>query len=134
MAKVRVAGARGEIKLQYLVEDTDRHGNVRLYVRRKGQRKIRLYEPPGSDVFLDEYRRAIAGEESPKKAGPDIVRPGSLRWLCVEYFKSADYKRLDPETRRACKNVLEAVCRKAGHLPYSKLEQRNIRRWRDSRA
>src|SRR3712207_5645999 len=107
MAKVRVAGARGEIKLQYLVEDMDRHGNVRLYVRRKGQGKIRLHEAPGSDAFLDEYRRAVAGEITPKKAGPDTVQPGSLRWLCVEYFKSADYERLDPTTRSARRNVLE---------------------------
>ena len=31
-------------RLKYVVEDTDRHGNVRLYFRRGGQ-KIRLRGP-----------------------------------------------------------------------------------------
>lgn len=30
------------VKVKYVVEDKDRHGNVRLYYRRKGHPKIRL--------------------------------------------------------------------------------------------
>ena len=40
MTKVR-------IDFPYLKEDTDRHGNVRIYVRRNGC-KIRIREPKGS--------------------------------------------------------------------------------------
>ena len=32
------------LKLTYLVEDADRHGNIRLYVRKKGRRKVRIRE------------------------------------------------------------------------------------------
>jgi hypothetical protein len=43
---------RSSIRLyRYLVEDVDRHGNVRIYFRRKGQPKIRLREVPGTNAF-----------------------------------------------------------------------------------
>ena len=35
-----------KIKVKYVVEDTDRHGNVRLYFRRNGK-KIHLPGPVG---------------------------------------------------------------------------------------
>jgi hypothetical protein len=35
------------IRLRYVVEDTDRYGNVRLYFRRKGHKKLRLPGLPG---------------------------------------------------------------------------------------
>jgi hypothetical protein len=47
------------VRFKYVVEDVDRHGNVRLYFRRKGQSKIRLSGIPGSDEFMAEYRAAI---------------------------------------------------------------------------
>ena len=31
-----------KIRLRYIVEDTDRHGNVRIYYRRRGRLKVRL--------------------------------------------------------------------------------------------
>ena len=52
-----------KFRLKYVVEDTDRHGNVRLYYRHGGA-KIRLRGPIGSPEFLTDYRRAAAG---PKK-------------------------------------------------------------------
>jgi hypothetical protein len=42
----------------YLVADTDRHGNRRLYVRRSG-RKIRIRERIGSQAFAAAYERAV---------------------------------------------------------------------------
>jgi len=45
------------MRLKYVVEDTDRHGNVRLYYRRAGHPKIRLRGPVGSPEFLIDYHR-----------------------------------------------------------------------------
>lgn len=48
-----------QFDLPYLVEDIDRHGNVRLYARRKVDgkfRKERIRAQPGSTSFLDETR------------------------------------------------------------------------------
>ncbi len=38
--KLRLRDSTGTIDLKHLVEDVDRHGNVRVYVRRHG-RKVR---------------------------------------------------------------------------------------------
>ena len=37
-----------KLRLRFVVEDIDRHGNVRLYFRRNGQPKIRLIGLPGT--------------------------------------------------------------------------------------
>lgn len=69
-----------KFRLKYVVEDTDRHGNVRLYFRRGG-RKIRLRGPVGSPEFLTDYRRAAAGpkEITEKRVKVGRVKPDSLQ-------------------------------------------------------
>lgn len=57
-----------KMRLKYIVEDTDRHGTVRLYYRRPGQPKIRLRGPSGSPEFLTDYKRAAAGPTTPKSS------------------------------------------------------------------
>ena len=69
----------GHIELKYLIEDVDRHGNVRLYLRRHG-RKIRLHEPPGSQAFMAAYRAALAELES---AGEDAAAGWSLSLIHI---------------------------------------------------
>jgi hypothetical protein len=48
-----------QIDLPYLMQDMDRHGNVRLYVRRKGIGKVRLRLVSGSPKFMDKYKAAL---------------------------------------------------------------------------
>ena len=71
------------IKLRYVVEDVDRHGNVRLYFRRRGKAKVRLHGLPGSDAFMAAYKEALAGQnEKPQR--PSAVQKtarGSFRWF-----------------------------------------------------
>jgi len=56
------------LRFRYVVEDVDRHGNVRLYFRRKGQPKVRLPGVPGSDEFAKAYQSALKGAVSlPRK-------------------------------------------------------------------
>jgi hypothetical protein len=61
-----------KLDLPYLFQDVDRHGNVRLYVRKRiGDRikRERLRQLPGSPTFLAEYQIALerlkAGEGVP---------------------------------------------------------------------
>ena len=35
------------LRLRFVVSDRDRHGNVRYYFRRKGEKKVRLHGFPG---------------------------------------------------------------------------------------
>ena len=89
------------------VEDTDRHGNVRIYYRCKGTGKTRLRDTPWTPEFMAAYNEA-------RVAGPKFAKPGisvgTWRWLCTKYLaECADYKRLDPRTRRVRRQNLKST-------------------------
>jgi integrase len=89
------------------VEDTDRHGNVRVYYRIKGQKKVRLRGTPWSPDFMAAYDEAKGVLPKPSKSRTNV---GTWRWLCTKYFaECADYKRLDPRTRHVRRLVLEST-------------------------
>lgn len=125
-----------KLRLKYVVEDTDRHGNVRIYYRRKGRGKIRLPGPIGSPAFLAAYR---AAEEMAKRpdaahsANVAAIKAGSIRWLCVEYYQSAMFKELDPRTQYVRRGILERFCQNNddGAKPFRLLQPRHIRQRRD---
>ena len=137
MARVRMKDGLGEITLKYLIEDMDRHGNVRLYVRtRKGSPKVRLRETPGTEEFLDEYRAAVKGKPTLPSERKELKLPdiGTLHWLCTAYYGSAEYKQLSDRTRKVRKGILEKFCSKHGEKPFAKLEPRHIRKMRDEKT
>src|SRR5262245_37788040 len=76
------------VKLRYVHQDMDRHGNVRTYFWRKGGPKIRIREEVGSQTFLEVYHRLLAGSQSGKLAPArrSINRPeaGTLELTCEE--------------------------------------------------
>ena len=125
-----------KIKLRYLVEDVDRHGNVRVYFRRKGQRKIRLTGLPGSDQFMEAYRKCLAGLQAPDPKQSKGIRAakGSFKWLCEEYFASAEFKQLDLKTGLVRRRLLDRLCQLYGDKPASRVEPIHIRKMRDSLA
>ena|ERR1700730_17037116 len=55
-------------RIKYVVEDVDRHGNVRIYFRRPGYKKIRLRGPPGSEEFQIAYAAALEKTQSGEAA------------------------------------------------------------------
>ncbi len=57
--KIRIEDGAG-LDLRYLVKDTDRHGNTRIYVRRDG-RKVRIRELATFEEFMAANRAAIDG-------------------------------------------------------------------------
>ena len=116
------------IKLQYLVCDTDRHGNARYYVRAPGQRKVRIKAVPLTEAFMEEYSAAIAGVS---KAAPGAIRRGSFRELSIKYFASGKFKSLDMSTRNWQRRSLESICQKYGTVVpvpprLFAVEQRNL--------
>ena len=52
------------VRYSYVYEDVDRHGNVRLYFWRKGQRKVRVREQPGTEEFTSRYHELLRASES----------------------------------------------------------------------
>ena len=125
-----------DLRLKYLVEDVDRHGNVRIYFRRKGQPKIRIHGSPGSEEFQKAYSLALEKSQSVSKISNEDVRgPGTLFWLCSQYYRSSDFTRLDKRTQHVRRLILEGLCRRgAGHLPFARLTPLAILKWRDDKA
>ena len=126
-----------KIQLKYVAEDIDRHGNVRRYFRREGQRKIRLPGLPGSAEFMDAYRAALGGESAPNKSKAtrnEQAAQGSFRWLCEMYFESSEFKQLDDRTKRVRRNIIDGLCQEHGNKPARLMEVRHVRYIRDARA
>jgi integrase len=140
--KVRLRDGSGTRDYRYITEDVDRHGNVRLYLRRSGQKKIRLLEKPGSAAFDSEYLRAFNGE--PNEASFNIMlasrtvsgyaAPGTMRWLCLQYFASAAFRELHESTQRVRRRILDVICRRAGTFRFADMEPRNVAKLRDEKA
>lgn len=101
MPTFRMKDGSGIFRPKYVVEDTDRHGNVRIYLRKPGQAKVRLHADPGTQAFLDEYRTALLREviAEPCAAIERRGNRGTFKWLCEQYYASAEYKRLGSRTQ-----------------------------------
>ena len=133
--KVRLRDNTGVRLYRYLIEDIDRHGNVRIYFRRKGQQKIRLRETPGTDAFDIEYQRAFRGELKQQTGNlRTISMPGTMRWLCEQYYASAAFQSLAPSTRKVRRAILEEICRRAGDFRYAMMETSHVAKLRDEKA
>jgi len=102
------------LKLRYILEDTDRHGNVRVYFRKRGMPKVRLRGSPGSDEFMVQYNALLSGKPLNAGSGDQKAigrpKPGSWRGLCVDYFSSTAFLNgLDVRTQRVRRAILEAT-------------------------
>lgn len=121
-------------RLSFLAIDTDRHGNERIYFRRHGV-KTRLRGPYGSPEFLVDYQKALSvdGRKAKKTTIAKGPEPSSIRWLCVQYFKSSMFTGLDPKTQKVRRGILERFCQNGndGAKPYTMLLPRHIRVRRD---
>ncbi|TAY89021.1 tyrosine-type recombinase/integrase [Rhizobium leguminosarum] len=125
-----------KLHLRGIIEDTDRHGNIRLYYRIKGKKKVRLREKPGTAAFLREYECAEKGipyGDSPvvsDSTKPVVAR--SFRWLCQQHFKrAANSVTVDTMSRR--RRILEEICVKHGDKPFELLERKHVTAIRDTR-
>jgi integrase len=122
------------VRIKYVVEDVDRHGNVRIYFKRRGYPKTRLPGPIGTDVFWSAYREAIEGKVPSKVAKRTKPHENSFRWLCESYYRSAEFKLLSPRTKAVRRRSLDHFCEKYGDRPYERLEPKHVRSLRDAKA
>lgn len=130
------------IKLPYIIEDVDRYGNVRIYFRRNG-RKVRIRDHLGSHGFHERYaalKKATLEQAPAICCGP---RPNTFRWLCVQFFCSAEYKRLDPRTQYTRRRVIETMfdepvsssCKQTfADFPLNRMTPKALRVLRDRKA
>jgi integrase len=59
---------------------------------------------------------------------------GSFKWLCEQYYVSAEYQRLSSRTKYVRRGILDRICEKNGSKPYALMEPRHVRRMRDEMA
>ena len=133
--KVRLRDKSGIRLYRFAVEDVDRHGNVRVYFRRKGQPKIRLRELPGTAAFDAEYQRAFSGKLKPPSTDQHtVVVPGTMSWLCAQYYASPKFQSLAASTRKVRRGILEEICQRAGNFRYAMMETPHVAKLRDEKA
>ena len=136
-----MTGAQVKISYPHVVADTDRHGNVRVYYRRKGRPKVRLWETPGSAEFAAELEHAKLTVAQAKTADDVDGEPGTLRRLCIDYFCSPAFKMLDADTTQVVRRgILESICRskhsngvERGRLRYAHAKPNHIEEIRDEK-
>ncbi len=142
--KVRLTDGSGTIELKYLLEEQLPSGGVRIRFRRKGSATITLSAPLGSDEFMKEYRSALKGNAQPvnkQSTGRQHAAFGTLRWLTLQYYGSAEFKRLETHTQHVRRLILDKLCQstdangvRRGDKPYAQMEPRNVRALRDEKA
>lgn len=90
------------------IEDTDRHGNVRIYYRAKGRPKARLRGTPWTPEFMAAYEAAKGTVTTPSRRSG--IATGTWRWLCIRYFaECTDFKLLDPRTQYVRRAIIEST-------------------------
>lgn len=92
------------VRIRYVREYRD--GRLYFQRHRRG-RKVRIKADRDAPEFFAEYQRLLTEHQPAVTALSRHPQAGTWRWLCVEYFKSPAYKRLDPRTQRVRRGVLE---------------------------
>lgn len=102
-----------QLDFRYLMADEDRHGNKRLFVRRRG-RKIRIREKVGTEAFLQAYGDALHTLNHGNAESRQILKgaaAGTLGWLAACYFASAEFRALDPKSQQTRRQIIEQCLR-----------------------
>jgi hypothetical protein len=101
-----------QIRVRFVVEDVDRHGNIRTYFRRKGCRKVRMQARPGTPEFFEEYQRLLVQSDAGKLKFElrDVPKTGTFRSLCDQYLRSEEFRELDPRTQRVRRQTIDHIC------------------------
>ncbi len=113
------------LDLKYLVTDTDRHGNERIYVRRHG-RKVRIRELATVEEFMAAYRAALETDDRPVTGSPTAAAPGSLRWLVQRYYGCPEFLGLHESTRAKRRAILDGICGEHGAKPFARMEAKHV--------
>ncbi|AYO86100.1 integrase [Methylobacterium brachiatum] len=123
------------IDLPFVIADTDRHGNVRYYFRRRPEKKVRLRGKPGSAEFEAAY--AAARDRQPVPESERRARPskGSFIDVSQRYYAALAYTKLDASTQGWQKRALEEIAASdKGAAPLAMMQPRHVRRMRDAKA
>jgi integrase len=117
----------------YLHKYQTKQKRIVWYVRKPGQKKVRLRADYGTPEFMAAYNAAVAGAPVPSKASKRAAA-GSLRWLWDEYHKTGDWAALSPATRKQRENIMLHVLEKSADKPFKAIKKSDIAAGRDKRV
>jgi integrase len=115
-----------KIKVENVEKFKDRHGKQRLYYRVYPGPRTPLRGPEGSPEFWEDYH--VAASKYVKKPN---TNSGTIRWLCVQYFKSAAFKQLKQNTQKVRHGILDRFCLEHGEKRFSHLRPKDLMKIRD---
>jgi integrase len=121
-----VPAAMADVKLKYLLRETNRHGRAVWYVRIGTGPRVRVASPGPEDAgFAAAYTAALAtllrqpaAPPAPRREG---VRPGSVDAAINAYVASASLSQLDATGQRRHRATLARVSKAWGREPLARL-------------
>src|SRR5260370_29491334 len=126
-------GETMQLRFKHVVAVVDRPGNGRIYVRVPGRRSVRFRARFATEEFIGAYPAAVSDHvTAPRQARQ--AKPGSFRHLCVLYYSSPTFKRLDPSTQAWRRRALDSICEKDAEKPVGLMMPRHGRKIRDERS
>jgi integrase len=109
----------------FVHEFIDRHGRPRVYLRKRGCKRVPLPWPIGTREFVEAYQGAIA--ESPTPIGQSRTKPGSINALVQAYYASDEWAALAPQSQKTYRHILEHFREEHGDKPVALIERRHVR-------
>lgn len=115
------------LRLKYVNSFRDRHGRLRHYFRRPGQRAVALPGLPGSADFMDAYQVALAGAAFPLDVGANRTKAGTINAAIIGYYAHPTFTQgFAPETQKMRRAILERFRAVHGEKRIALLHQRHI--------
>ena len=99
------------VRIPFVKEYTDRHGERRRYFRKPGFKSVPLPGVPGSPEFMEVYNAAMGTPEVPKPR----FAPGTVAALITDYKSGPAFKNLATSSKKAYCLVLDLFSTKHGH-------------------
>ena len=99
------------LRLKYVKVYRDRHGSLRRYFRRRGQKDVPLQGEPGTAEFMRAYQAAFEARVS----AADEPEIGTFANLIIEYCRSAAFINLKPASQKLYRLVLDRIAERHGH-------------------
>ena len=112
-------------RLRYIQKFKDRHGKLRLYLRRPGCKPIPL--PDENDPGFDEAYRVAFAKAAPA-AKTDRFHPRSIEALARSYYTCAHFLQLGATTKPVYVRIIENLRRKHGHRLATDLASSHVRK------
>lgn len=123
-------------KPPYVETYRDRHGKLRIYFRKPGQKRIALPGEIGSVAFQAAYAEALGGSVTAVNERAKAPATGTIGALILSYQQSDGYYDLRETTKAGYQSRLKILADQHGHrslsgLTIERIEEKILRPYRD---